>query len=51
MLNSDAAISAAHESANPKTVKQSAGFTAVMVRRVVTVWGRAACEWRGSATM
>ena len=48
-LNGDGAISAivdGHEAANPRTKRQSAGFSSLMVKRVVRIWGRSALWWQ-----
>ena len=48
-LNNDEAISAivsGHEAANPRTKRQSAGFSSLMVKRVVRTWGKSASWWR-----
>ena len=48
-LNSDDAISAivrGHEAATPRTRRQSAGFSALMVRRVAAVWGKSVSWWK-----
>ena len=48
-LNADAAIAAivrGHEAQNPRTKRQSAGFSALMVKRVVNAWGKSSSWWQ-----